>query len=243
MLNKDIFKMIEYASSFTKTNISTNGKCMTREMAEKLILSGVTDVIVSIDGVTQEVYEQYRVGGSVTKAMWALSMLSELNKNNGNKVKISPQFIVFKHNQHQMQAFEGFCNSLGLKLSFKSPYIRRDSRYENSDMQKYIRSSYPDIGLQQEAMGQNCTAPKETFTVLLDGTCVACCHDHNSETNYGNIFKQDVMEIWNSPAYRKDREAIMTGNAPDSCLKTCLNWTLDHSVCVDESKDRILEMV
>lgn len=243
MLNKDILKIIEYSSAFTKTNISTNGNCMTKEMAERLIASGVTDIIVSIDGFTQEVYQQYRVGGNSVKSLWALSILNEFNQRNGNKVKISPQFIVFRHNQHQIQAFAEFCKTLGLKPSFKAPYIRSDSRYENSDMQKYIRPSYPDIDLLKEAMAQNCKAPKDVFTILLDGTCVACCHDHNAETNYGNIFEQDVMEIWNSHLYRKDREGILTSNAPDYCINNCLNWTLDYSVCVDNSKDRILEMV
>ena len=62
MLNKDIFKMIEYASAFARTNISTNGQAMTVEKAEQLILSSVTDVIFSIDGVSQEVYEKYPIG-------------------------------------------------------------------------------------------------------------------------------------------------------------------------------------
>ena len=51
MLNKEIFKMIEYASAFTHTNISTNGQSLSQEKARKLIRSGVTDIIVSIDGI------------------------------------------------------------------------------------------------------------------------------------------------------------------------------------------------
>ena len=75
MLNNDIYQMIEYASTFTRTNISTNGKSMTDKNAEMLIRSGVNDIIVSIDGVSQNVYEKYRVGGSVQKAINSLKML------------------------------------------------------------------------------------------------------------------------------------------------------------------------
>ena len=78
MLNRDIYKMLEYASSFTDTNISTNGQSLTEETAEKLVKSGVTDIIVSIDGFSQKVYEQYRVGGSAGKALWALKMAVSL---------------------------------------------------------------------------------------------------------------------------------------------------------------------
>jgi len=226
LLNNDIFKMIEYASAFTKTNISTNGKALTEEKAKKLISSGVTDILVSIDGVSQEIYEQYRVGGSSDKAFSALKILQRLNLEYGNKVNIIPQFIVFKHNQHEMKAFCEFCSSIALQPSFKAPYIRANSRYQNSDNPQYVRPSYPDIESLKQAMSKNCKNPREVFTILLDGSCVMCCYDHNGVTNYGNIYSQDVMDIWNSPKYRKDRLDIITGKAPKYCVDHCLGWTL-----------------
>lgn len=79
MLNPDIIKIIRYASEFTTTNISTNGMSMTATKAEELITSGVSDIIISVDGVSQEVYEQYRVGGNVDKVLATLEMLQNLN--------------------------------------------------------------------------------------------------------------------------------------------------------------------
>ena len=228
LLNKDIFKMVEYSSAFTKTNISTNGKSMTWEKARRLILSGVTDILVSIDGVSQGVYEQYRIGGSSSKAFSALKMLQGLNLRCGNKVNIIPQFIVFKHNQHEMKAFYKICSSMGLKTLFKAPYIRSDSRYQNSDNPNFTRSSYPDIESLKQVMSKGCGNPKEVFTVLLDGNCVMCCYDHNGVTTYGNIYSQYVMDIWNSPKYMKDRLDILTGSAPKFCTDYCLRWTLRH---------------
>jgi len=224
MLNKDIFKIIEYASSFTRTNISTNCQTLTEETTERLIRSGVTDLIVSIDGFTQEVYEKYRVGGNVQKALWALKTLSDLNAKYGNKVRLMPQFCVFKHNQHEMGLFGEFCHSIGLGASFKTPYIRANSRYENVD--KYTRPRYSDIRDIREAM-KACTSPKEDFVILVDGSCVMCCYDHNGVTNYGNIYQQEVLEIWNHPKYKKERWDILTGNAPEYCTENCLMWSLD----------------
>lgn len=226
LLNKDIFRMIEYASTFTKTNISTNGNCLTEEKAEKLIKAGVTDIIVSIDGVSQDVYEQYRKGGLVTKALWSLAKLQDLNLNYGNKVAIYPQFLVFKHNQHEMELFRKFCHSICLEPVYKAPYIRSSSRCQNSDKPEYVRPSYSDIASLRQIMADNCKNPKEVFTILLDGTCVMCCDDHNGITNYGNIYEQNVLDIWNSPRYRQDRLGIITANAPKYCIENCLNWTL-----------------
>ena len=71
-INKHIFDMIEVTSEFAKVNISTNALLLDEDKCERMINSGVTDLIVSIDGVSQEVYEQYRVGGDVKKAFETL---------------------------------------------------------------------------------------------------------------------------------------------------------------------------
>ncbi len=237
LLNKDIFKMVEYASKFTRTNISTHGNCLTEEKAEELILSGVTDILVSIDGFSQEVYEQYRKGGSVDKALWSLKKLQELNIRYDNKVTIHPQFIVFEHNQHEMELFGEFCHSIGLKAIYKAPYIRSNSRYRNCNDPKYVRPSYRDSSSLKQAM-RDCKNPKEVFTILLDGTCVMCCYDHNGITNYGNIYEQEVLDIWNSPRYRKDRLDIIEGMAPEYCIEKCLHWTL-HQAAAEYTNDHI----
>lgn len=63
-LNTDFLDMVKYASEkgiYTAT--STNAHYLTDEAARKTIESGLDRLIISIDGTTQEVYQQYRVGG------------------------------------------------------------------------------------------------------------------------------------------------------------------------------------
>jgi MoaA/NifB/PqqE/SkfB family radical SAM enzyme/predicted SAM-dependent methyltransferase/rhamnogalacturonyl hydrolase YesR len=227
MLNTDIFRMISYTAQFAKTNISTNGMSLTREKAEALIRSGVSDIIVSIDGVSQEAYEQYRVGGNVQKAFDSLAFLNDLNVQYGNKVSISPQFVVFQHNQHEMEEFARICASLGLSPVFKAPYIRNnDSRFCYSDLPAFHRPHFADIPSLRNAMSA-CPNPREVFTILEDGSVVVCCHDYAGTTSFGNIFQQEVSEIWNSPTYKNFRTEIVTGNAPSFCIENCMTWFLD----------------
>ena len=105
MLNPDIYAMIAHASRTCRTNISTNGVLMDDAAAKKLITSGVSEIIVSIDGMTQAVYEKYRRNGDVRKALSSLVHLVKYNRLYGDRVDISPQFIVFEHNRHQMREF------------------------------------------------------------------------------------------------------------------------------------------
>src|SRR5215213_5963212 len=67
-LNPDFLEMVKYASDkgiYTAT--STNAHYLTDANAKKTIESGLDRLIISIDGTTQDVYQKYRVGGSLNK--------------------------------------------------------------------------------------------------------------------------------------------------------------------------------
>ena len=220
MLNPDIIKIIEIASKFTRTNISTNANSIDKIKAKQLIHSGVSDIIVSIDGMTQNIYNIYRRGGSLEKAILGLMYLVRYNILGKKKISITPQFIVFEHNKHEMKQFEQFCFSLGISPVFKAPYIRHGSILKNSGNPFYERKISDDIILRKENM-KLCNI-NNVFTILLDGSVVACCYDHNGITTFGNIFKDSVDKIWTSEKFTKFRESISNGTPPPFCLKNCL---------------------
>ena len=224
MLNQHIFDIIEHTSQFARTNISTNGNSLTEDKAARLIASGVSDIIVSIDGVSQEVYEKYRVGGDVKKAMRGLMWLQRERLRQRRPVTLMPQFIVFEHNEHERDAFASMCRAIGLEPSFKPAYIALDdSTFKPATDPQMRLKRHASIGEQREAM-KACGDPREVFTILSDGSVVVCCHDSNAKTTFGNIFEEDVMTIWNSPRYRKYRSDIITGNAPSFCVDNCLSY-------------------
>ena len=220
MLNPQIYRMIEHASQYTRTNISTNGRLLDAAAAEKLITSGVAEIIVSIDGMTQHVYEKYRKNGDVGKALSALIRLAKCNALHGNKVAICPQFIAFSHNKHQMQEFADLCFKLNLSPSFKAPYLRGISKLKHSGIPDLVRPKAEHPQDRREIM-RGCGVDNST-NILLDGSVVPCCYDHNGEVVFGNIFEESFEDIWNNPAYVAFRDQVTTGNAPLFCMKNCL---------------------
>src|SRR5579862_9368379 len=69
-LNPDFLEMVKYAKSkriYTAT--STNAHYLNDENARLTVESGVDSLIISIDGITQDVYSQYRIGGDLEKVM------------------------------------------------------------------------------------------------------------------------------------------------------------------------------
>jgi len=41
----------------------------------------------------------------------------------------------------------------------------------------------------------------------------------------GNIFTQDVEEIWNDKDYKQHRLDVITGDVPEFCYRMCLRFT------------------
>src|SRR6266702_1244054 len=69
-LNPAFLDMVQYASSkkiYTAT--STNAHYLNDANAKRTVESGLDRLIISIDGTTQEVYQQYRVGGRLNKVI------------------------------------------------------------------------------------------------------------------------------------------------------------------------------
>ena len=59
------------------TIVSTNAQAMTEETAEALIRAGLSRIIVSMDGLSQESYGTYRIGGDIQRCQDALRRLRE----------------------------------------------------------------------------------------------------------------------------------------------------------------------
>jgi MoaA/NifB/PqqE/SkfB family radical SAM enzyme len=226
MLNKDIIRMIEYASSFTKTNISTNANTLTPELAEQLIKSEVTDLIVSIDGTNDEIYKLYRIGGNYEITVSYLRLLQEINVKYGNKVNIIPQFCVFEHNQHQMEEFSTICKELDLNPYFRPVYIRKGSRLKYSKHPEYRQKVYKTVE-DATSIIKTCHGFYNTCIVLVDGTVALCCYDHNGNINFGNIIKQSFKDIWLNKKFRELRKKAQAGDIPGFCLKNCLAYVYD----------------
>ena len=122
-LNRRIHEYIEYAHNKNiATIISSNlNKPLTPKIAEQVIKSGLDVMIVSLDGVTQDVYEVYRVNGYLNHVLANLHLLDDMKRELGSKTPyIEWQFIVMKQNEHQLDEAKVLASELGVdSLVFK----------------------------------------------------------------------------------------------------------------------------
>ncbi|MGC8001083.1 radical SAM protein, partial [Salmonella enterica] len=74
------------------TATSTNAHYLTDEKAKKTVESGLDRLIISIDGTTQDVYEQYRVGGKLDKVLQGARNIVKWKK----ELNSSKPFVFFQ---------------------------------------------------------------------------------------------------------------------------------------------------
>lgn len=208
--------MIRKTKEFSTVDVATHGLFVDEAMAEAL--SACDTISVSIDGIDQETYQEYRRGGLLEDAMRGLKLLVA---KCGHKVNWT--YVVFKENQHQIAAAQALADEIGANIGFKPPLFWDRSRMADSmpDDEKYRRYSLIDGKWQLKADRLKCREFWETVYVLPSGDVVTCCYDGDAEYVVGNVNDNGLLAVWNGPAYTEMRELHQVGILNDMCEKHC----------------------
>jgi len=208
LLHPRIIDMVEYLKPI-RCGIATNGQLVTDDVAKKLAACGV-DVMVSLDGYTQEVYEKYRAKGDVKKAYKAVELLLKHDVKD-----LAVRYVTFKHNQHELDSFMKKMNEMGIKnASPKVPFVMEGCGLEYAP--GYVRET-PDKFSQ-------CVALTRTMTVGVDGTVHICCNDYNMLGQLGSLMTHDVLDIYNSEVVNNLRRDLKNNLPPEVCKQYCWSW-------------------
>jgi len=76
-----------------------------------------------------------------------------------------------------------------------------------------------------------CPYPWTQMAVTYAGDCVPCCRDTSARSILGNVFKDDIMEVWNGPKYIEFRQNLLD-RKPElnpACKECDLPYNSDRS--------------
>ncbi len=226
-LNPEFFNLIKYADNNNiYTSTSTNGHFLTPENCEKIIKSGLKKIIISIDGTTQETYEKYRVGGKLEDVIEGIKNLVLTKQQLKSKYPIVHiQFLVFKHNEHQIREINSLAKSLGVnKLELKSAQIENFEK--NSDLiptlEKFSRynNKENDFKIKSKLLNR-CFRIWSTLIVSQEGTIVPCCFDKELQYPVGNVINNSVLKIWKSKEFAGFRRNILLNRKKTPICRNC----------------------
>ncbi len=204
LLNPKIFEMIRYANDKNlHTYLSTNAQTIDETVSTEIVASQLRHLIISIDGTTQSSYEKYRQGGSLAKAVRAIELLNaERKKQHSRFPKIEVQFVVFRHNEHEIDDIKKLARQWGTdRVSIKTAQIYDFAEKPETipTQPKYSRYVFRDGRWQlKKSLRNRCFRSWAGAVINSEGEVVPCCFDKKCEFSFGNIRHATLHEIWHS---------------------------------------------
>ena len=214
-INKNLPQMIRYAREKNMyVSISTNGHFINKDNANAVLDSAPDKIIYSIDGLDEESYQNYRVGGTFAQADEGLRALTERKKlRKLSKPFVELQFIVMKQNEHLTDSVIEYGKSTGVdKVVFKTMQV---STYENAlhflpVNKKFRRYEVGDNSFRVKGKIKNqCFALWRTSVITWDGRVVPCCFDKDADFEIGKLNGRSFQDVWKSDSYRDFRQKIL----------------------------------
>ena len=228
-LNKNFLEMVKYASSkgiYTAT--STNAHYLTDEVAKKTIESGLDRLIISIDGTTQDVYQQYRRGGRLDKVIAGAKNVVKWKKELNSKTPfIFFQFLVVKPNEHQIEEIKKLGAEIGVdEVRFKTAQVYD---YENDpnnlipENEKFSRYKKSKDGKHEakNKLANHCWKLWQANVITWDGMVVPCCFDKDASHRLGDLKNQSFKDIWQNDNYKQFRKELMTSRKNIDICANC----------------------
>jgi radical SAM protein with 4Fe4S-binding SPASM domain len=240
LLHHEIFNIIKETVSrniytITHTNFSIKQKS---EFFEKLVKSGLHQLVLSVDGATQDSYEKYRVKGNLewifNNIKYTVDAKRKLKKRDP---KIIWKFIVNKYNEHEIDYARKLAKSFGIEIIFdkmgladdipdiefpgtlqekKEKWLPKNSKFI---LDYYLNGKYTPMN------DKPCSQLFNSTVINPDGKVTPCCWVSNKENVWGDLTKQSFEEIWYNEKYQYSRSLFNNleygGNVKNTVCTKC----------------------
>jgi radical SAM protein with 4Fe4S-binding SPASM domain len=207
-----------------RSAISTNGHFLTMENSEKIVRSGLSKLIISLDGLDQDTYSGYRTDGNIETVMDGIRNISEARKKHKSSLKIELQMLVNKLNEHQIPRMRRLASSLNASMKLKSMQIISKNRFESwlpaddkfrrylfNDGKYEVKSYFPD----------RCARLWFNPVVTWNGKVLPCCFDKDADHIMGDLTQESFNDIWNGTKYRLFRKVLLDDRGSIEICRNC----------------------
>ena len=231
-LHPQFIDLVQYAAQkgiYTAT--STNAHYLTDAAARKTVESGLDRLIISIDGTTQDTYQQYRVGGKLEKVLEGTRNIIKWKKQLNSKTPhVVFQFLVVKPNEHQIAEVQQLAKELGVdEVGLKTAQIYD---YEQGSeliptIDKYARYAKQTDGTYRikNKFIDHCWKMWHSCVITWDGLVVPCCFDKDAHYRLGDLKAQTFSELWQSKPYQDFRKSLIRSRSEIEMCKNCTEGT------------------
>lgn len=233
LYHPQLYQFINYCSeNGIKAKISTNATILDTEKALMLLKSRLDAIILCLDGVTEETYLKTRIGGDFIKVreniINFLELKKELNRINPHAIV---QIIRMDNTKDELDVFkkqwEGLADEVWIK-DFCAWARQEEEIVAMAEKQRQAdllceKKRHPCIYLWRDAV------------ILWNGDVVPCCMDFDGKLVFGNLRRERLKDIWNSPKIKSLRKEQIENNYANPLCKNCSEW-------LDSDKDTFVPL-
>lgn len=235
-LHKDILQMVRYATeSGIRIRICTNGTFFKDiEYCKYVVKSGLYYLIICLDGADHETYNKYRKGADFSAVIKGFELIYQAKKElKSRKPIVELQFIVMKHNEHQRQMMLEMSGKLHADV-YREKAV--GIGFDGSDFQKVAKEIFPrdtsfnrnyvekdGLFVNEVAVPNSCSSIEYYTVINSNGDVTPCCSDLASFHIMGNIFRDDLRDIWRNGKYQNLRRKIHADRKSLPVCGTCLD--------------------
>jgi radical SAM protein with 4Fe4S-binding SPASM domain len=199
LLHKNIIGMLEYATQSNvayKTELITNGSLLEPRLISKIVASGLSRLIISIEGTSRKRYREIsKVEINFPKFLKNLRHLYKIKNSLHIHIKIASTALVNDNDKQRFfDMFGGMCDTIGIEQIVPIfPFV--DFRELTPTQTQY--------GLQIQEV-KVCPQPFYTMQINPDGKVVPCYSVVFPEI-MGDCNKESAVDIWNGAKFNKLR--------------------------------------
>jgi MoaA/NifB/PqqE/SkfB family radical SAM enzyme len=198
----------------------TNFNYVPDSVLEGLVKYRIEYLNLSIDGTSQDVYVKYRRNGNYDRVISNIEKLNVFKKiYNSPYPKLSWQFIIFGHNEHQIASAKSECERLGMVFNPKMNH----SNFSPICDQEYVKLV---TGLDYSSREEFQRKTKKTYKspcyqclfspqINWNGDVLGCCV--NKWGAFGNVSHNTLREIMEGKKYQAMLN-LLTGKSIDESI-------------------------
>jgi MoaA/NifB/PqqE/SkfB family radical SAM enzyme len=221
------------------TLLSTNCTLITPEMAEEMVGCGLDYLVCAVDGVTQESYGAYRVGGRIEDALAGMQYVVEAKRRLSSRIEIEWQFLVHAGNVHEIPEVRRRAAALGVLL--------RLAPLRGMEWDKELEDHWLPRSREWKSFRYAAGEPMHDFPcyflwrslVLNSNGKAARCLFYQNAAQYADLSTMSALSAYNHPSvqqarrlFRKDAASHEAGPAP---CRSCGFFARHHG---DDITDR-----
>lgn len=133
---------------------------------------------------------------------------------------ITWNFLVFKHNEHEIEAAKKVARDIG--VNFSTGLMRTSLKDEILKPHKYgisrdkdwipdnpFYSAYDKSNLTAKKVMKTCKKPWQSIAINSNGLVFSCCAVYEEKYSFGDAKKDSIKDIWNNCKFTLARQEVL----------------------------------